>query len=41
MFRDAFEKVSFPKEKHIGIEIRGLDTDNTYEEIKKAIKGDE
>jgi len=37
MFRDAFEAASFPRENHIGIEIRNLDTDGAYNVIKEAI----
>lgn len=37
MFRDAFESTGFPRENHIGIEIRNMDTDQAYNTIKKAI----
>lgn len=39
MFRDAFEASGFPRENHIGIEIRNLDTDGAYNVIKEAITG--
>lgn len=38
LFRDAFEEAGFPREKHVGIEIRNLDTDEAFETIKKAIE---
>ncbi len=39
MFRDAFGQVGFDGEKHVGIEIRNMDTDQAYEAIKSAITG--
>ena len=38
MFRDAFEAAGFPRGSHRGIEIRNLDTDQTFAEIEKAVK---
>ncbi len=38
MYRDAFEAVGFPKEKHIGVEIRNMDTQQAIEAIKNAVK---
>jgi len=37
MFRDAFGEAGFNKDKHIGIEIRNMNTEQTIEAIKKAV----
>jgi len=41
MYRDAFESVGFPKEKHIGIDIRNKTTEEAKEAIKKLIQNKE
>ncbi|PMP84460.1 MAG: heterodisulfide reductase subunit A-like protein [Caldisericum exile] len=38
MYRDAFEAIGFPKEKHIGVEIRNMDTQQAINAIKKAVE---
>jgi heterodisulfide reductase subunit A-like polyferredoxin len=38
MYRDAFESVNFPKEKHIGIDIRNKTTEEAKEMLQKLIK---
>ena len=40
MFRDAFDAAGFPRDNHIGIEIRNLDTDGAYEVIKRTLTED-
>ncbi|MBP2071793.1 MAG: hypothetical protein PWR08_1801 [Thermoanaerobacterium sp.] len=37
MYRDAFDAVGFDREKHIGIEIRNMNTEQVINEIKKAV----
>jgi len=37
MFRDAFETVGFPQERHVGIEVRNMTTQEVVETIKKAV----
>lgn len=37
MYRDAFDDVGFPRDKHIGIEIRNMNTQQVIDEIKKAV----
>ncbi|EIV99283.1 hypothetical protein [Thermoanaerobacter siderophilus] len=37
MYRDAFDDVGFPRDKHIGIEIRNMNTQQVIEELKKAV----
>ncbi len=38
MYRDAFEAAAFPREKHIGVEIRNMDTQQAIDAIKKAVE---
>jgi heterodisulfide reductase subunit A-like polyferredoxin len=38
MYRDAFDEVGFPKEKHIGIDIRNKTTEEAKETLQKLIK---
>lgn len=37
MYRDAFDSVGFARDKHIGIEIRNMSTEQVIGEIKKAV----
>ncbi len=38
MFRDAFEKAGFDRTKHIGIDIRNMDTEQALQTIKRALE---
>ena len=38
MFRDAFDAAGFDRDKHIGIEVRNMKTEEVIETIKKAIQ---
>lgn len=37
MFRDAFERAGFDKSKHVGVDIRNMNTEQAIEAIKKLI----
>jgi heterodisulfide reductase subunit A-like polyferredoxin len=37
MFRDAFEKAGFAKEKHVGVDIRNMTTEQAIEAIKSVL----
>jgi len=38
MFRDAFDAAGFSRDKHIGIEVRNMKTEEVIDTIKKAIQ---
>jgi hypothetical protein len=38
MFRDVFDAAGFSRDKHIGIEIRNMKTDEVIDTIKKKIQ---
>jgi heterodisulfide reductase subunit A-like polyferredoxin len=37
MYRDAFEQAQFDKEKHFGVDIRNMTTEQAVEAIKKLL----
>ncbi|TZE82766.1 heterodisulfide reductase subunit A-like protein [Calorimonas adulescens] len=37
MYRDAFEDAGFARDKHIGVEIRNMNTQQAVDAIKKAV----
>ncbi len=37
MFRDAFEKAGFDREKHVGVDIRNMTTEQAVEAIKSVL----
>lgn len=37
MFRDAFENTGFDRNKHIGVDIRNMNTEQAIEAIKKVL----
>ena len=39
MYRDAFEAAEFARDKHAGVDIRNMSTDEAVEAIKKMIVG--
>ena len=38
MFRDAFERAGFDRIKHVGVDIRNMNTEQALEAIRKLIK---
>ncbi|PLV56202.1 heterodisulfide reductase subunit A-like protein [Thermotoga sp. SG1] len=38
MFKDAFEAVGFDKEKHVGVDIRNMSTEEAVSAIKEALE---
>jgi len=38
MFRDAFEKAGFDRIKHVGVDIRNMNTEQALEAIRKLIQ---
>ncbi len=39
LFRDAFEAAGFDKEKHVGVDIRNMTTEQAVKAIKEAVDG--
>ncbi len=37
LFRDPFEAVGFPRDKHTGVDIRNMDTDKAVDAIKRLV----